>query len=438
MKSDPTNVDLFFGDDFNYVKLPSNNGVIINTFDFVNPPQQWQFGTDGTLTLPTDGNIDTVSGTGGFKLTTDGQIQFASGYSIGGSDTGLGLRMATDRGTILFGNHPEPGTVTHFHIMKQDPYHVDLFLGDDFNYVKLKGYENIAPSQPYGVEIGANDVGDQHVWRFGTDGTTLFPNNTILTSNTSLTVQTKLPATYGPFNGVYFESGNGSVNGVNHSGYAGYFFITTINVNNDGTYSASGYPVSIQNGTNPTYTISGVDLGGASPANDCVLSVTTVNDAITNISVSGTSFLPKWTFRPEGIFTLSNGTNIYGNELFQADAVGGFEFNSFIDNIGGGKKTWTFGTDGSLTFPDTSVQTTAWRNQLSSDLLVNNHKIFGGNGGTVGIRTQSYFNGTGLDAIDYDWTFDADGTTKLPDSSIIRTQNWGSFSLKSDNADIVI
>jgi len=147
--------------------------------------KDWKFGTDGKLTLPTDGSIDTPSGTGGFKITTDGQIQFASGYSIGGSDSGLGLRMATDRGTILFGNHPEPGTTTHFHIMKQDPYHVDLFLGDDLNYVKLKGYENIPPSVPYGVEIGANDVngGDQQVWRFGTDGLLTLPNGSTIGSD---------------------------------------------------------------------------------------------------------------------------------------------------------------------------------------------------------------------------------------------------------------
>jgi hypothetical protein len=36
------------------------------------------------------------------------------------------------------------------------------------------------------------------------------------------------------------------------------------------------------------------------------------------------------------------------------------------------------------------------------------------------------------------WTFGNTGTLTIPDSSTIRTQNWGSFSLKSDNADIVI
>jgi hypothetical protein len=58
-----------------------------------------------------------------------------------------------------------------------------------------------------------------------------------------------------------------------------------------------------------------------------------------------------WEFGTDGTFTLPNGTNIYGDGIFKADAVGGFELNSFTDNIGGGKKTWGFGTDGTLQLP---------------------------------------------------------------------------------------
>jgi hypothetical protein len=92
-----------------------------------------------------------------------------------------------------------------------------------------------------------------------------------------------------------------------------------------------------------------------------------------------------------------------------------------VENFSGipAEINWKFNTNNTLTFPDTTVQTTAWRNQLSSDLSVNNHKIFGGNGGTVGIRTQSYFNGSGLDPIDYDWTFGADGSLTLPSGTTL-------------------
>ena len=163
-------------DDGVYVQTSANNSGTTFT--------NWVFGTDGNLTLPNGGNIDTLSGTGGFKITTDGQIQFASGYSIGGSDTGLGLRMATDRGTILFGNHPEPGTTTHFHIMKQDPYHVDLFLGDDNNYVKLPNTG--------GVEI-ATAGNSQNTWTFGVNGSLQFPQGGTLKVGTVPTQSTGTP-----------------------------------------------------------------------------------------------------------------------------------------------------------------------------------------------------------------------------------------------------
>ena len=123
------------------------NPVVIQT----QGPQfqaNWSFGADGLLTLP------------------DGQ-------SIGSGSLD-GIKMTTDRGTVLFGNSPEcvPTLLTHFHIMKDDPANVDLFLGDDNNYVKLPGSGETA----YGVEIGTN-VGDANIWRFGTDGSLTIPGD---------------------------------------------------------------------------------------------------------------------------------------------------------------------------------------------------------------------------------------------------------------------
>jgi hypothetical protein len=115
----------------------------------------WNFGADGLLTLP-------------------------NGQSIGSGSLD-GIKMTTDRGTVLFGNSPEcvPTLLTHFHIMKDDPANVDLFLGDDNNYVKLPGSGETA----YGVEIGTN-VGSAYTWRFGTDGDLTLPEGgDILDSN---------------------------------------------------------------------------------------------------------------------------------------------------------------------------------------------------------------------------------------------------------------
>ena len=89
-------------------------------------------------------------------------------FTIGGGGTLDGIQMTTDRGTVKFGNTPEcvPTGASHFHIMKQDPTQVDLFFGDDLNYVKL-------PTTG-GVTVQSQGT-DFYTWQFGTDGNLTFP-----------------------------------------------------------------------------------------------------------------------------------------------------------------------------------------------------------------------------------------------------------------------
>ena len=115
-----------------------------------------------------------------WKFDNTGNLILPNGQSIGSGSLD-GIKMTTDRGTVLFGNSPEcvPTLLTHFHIMKDDPANVDLFLGDDNNYVKLPGSGETA----YGVEIGTN-VGSAYTWRFGTGGDLTLPEGgDILDSN---------------------------------------------------------------------------------------------------------------------------------------------------------------------------------------------------------------------------------------------------------------
>jgi len=102
----------------------------------------WAFGTDGNLTLPSSGKI----------VSPDG------------------ITMITNRGSVRFGADIElPGLASHFHIAPTDYGNtVDLFFGDDGNYVKLPNLDN-----GLGVEIGA---GASEIWRFGTDGNITLPN----------------------------------------------------------------------------------------------------------------------------------------------------------------------------------------------------------------------------------------------------------------------
>ena len=92
--------------------------------------------TQNGQTLQSDDWSVTV-GTLASDYTVNGLFADTTKTVISGGSEGIAL--TTDRGTVLFGNQPElPPTVPqHFHIMKKDPTLVDLFLGDDYNFVKL-------------------------------------------------------------------------------------------------------------------------------------------------------------------------------------------------------------------------------------------------------------------------------------------------------------
>ena len=129
---------------------------------------------------------DTTGGAvlGNIISNTDG----SSTYSVSVGTDGV-VTMTTARGGLEFGALPEPGGPTHFHIMKPASENgsggLDLYFGDDYNYV-LQRPDAYDGNPAYGVEIGTNDNdgGDQHVWRFGTDGVLTLPaNGDIVDSN---------------------------------------------------------------------------------------------------------------------------------------------------------------------------------------------------------------------------------------------------------------
>ena len=149
----------------------------------------WNFDGQGRLTLPgayaTGGTLMSPSG---FSLLNTDTFQFprldtasiivppnGSNDPIqlinAGSD---GIRITTPRGTVLFGNQPEIIITQshHFHIMKQDPAEVDLFFGDDYNYLKLPKEGN--------VWLSANGP----TWTFNSDGNLTLPSEGNITSST--------------------------------------------------------------------------------------------------------------------------------------------------------------------------------------------------------------------------------------------------------------
>jgi len=117
----------------------------------------WDFGVDGVLTLP-------------------------NGSTIGDGEAGVGVPITTARGTILLGNLAEcAGGESHFHIMKAGQQAIDLFLGDDSNYVKLP--------DTGGVEIATQNF-NQYSWTFGTDGDLEIPGD--IKSNGNINIDINL------------------------------------------------------------------------------------------------------------------------------------------------------------------------------------------------------------------------------------------------------
>jgi len=158
-----------------------NNGATIAT-KYSTDAHTWTFNNSGALTFPQGTTIATADGTDAFIIDgavdkdiqiytysgptptahgwtfgADGNLTLPAGGAINNTD---GIKLVTDRGTLAIGTNMElPGVAGHFHIAfngsNSNPPASDLFLGDDYNYVKLPGSQ-LNPDT-FGVEIGTDN-----------------------------------------------------------------------------------------------------------------------------------------------------------------------------------------------------------------------------------------------------------------------------------------
>ncbi len=163
--------------------IASGEGISLEAVDQTDPmnltANNWYFSPTGEMHLPLAGKISNNANS--WYFGANGNLTLPIGTVIGGSDPTQGITLTTNRGTLLLGNTPERiGSPQHFHIMANTQYIggydqplFDLFLGSDFNYVQLPGYD----ADQLGVDIGTNNLtgGLQYKWRFGTDGTFTLP-----------------------------------------------------------------------------------------------------------------------------------------------------------------------------------------------------------------------------------------------------------------------
>jgi len=152
---DPTTVDLFLGDDNQYVKIEKNSGNIVIGAN--NDTYNWTFGADGNLTLPVDGVIK----------NSDGNI-----YGGGGSAGILGANIGAVAPTTVNGSLWYDTT-------------------DGRTYVRVSGtWVDAAPQvlAPVSTYLGNLTVEDTTIfsdlsgWTFGGDGSVTFPDATVQTT----------------------------------------------------------------------------------------------------------------------------------------------------------------------------------------------------------------------------------------------------------------
>ena len=240
--------------------------------------KDWLFGTDGNLTLP-------------------------NGQSIGSGSLD-GIKMTTDRGTVLFGNSPEcvPTLLSHFHIMKEDASAVDLFLGDDNNYVKLPGDGEIA----YGVEIGTN-VGSAYTWRFGTDGKLNLPAGGDIVDSNGLTVLGG-----GGGGTIWTNDANGCLRAeLSATGFEAFTEESHIDLQNSGIWSIGSYGNATFIGNNEFANLNDLSLRSG----DATFITTNLRENGNHqwkFGLDGTTTFPNNTIKNDNDLNISTGTETAG------------------------------------------------------------------------------------------------------------------------------
>jgi hypothetical protein len=370
---------------------------------------KWEFDNTGSLTLPREGKIYGIGdGVGGGDrygyISWDGNSSGdGSGYNTMRLVPDLQGLEAADQYIIL---DPTGGVPGHIHIRAggtQDNSGAHLYLGGEHSHVKISAGLNPP------VTIMAND----NAWIFGTDGA--------ITTSDAFTIKTPngVPSSVSNINsqggyniGTYTNlattGGTGTGLTVNAS-TAGNGYISTITINTAGTGYTNGDAITMigGDGFGVTFTIgvAGTNSWAFGTSGDLTIPGDIKGTANTSIIVDNVVLFANVTveqaqpYGPSGsrVFISESAYPTLGSIVQVGDTVTigwGAPITVTITNITGGGlwelrfnqiitaelilnpgtititsaqvNTWTFDNDGGLTFPDGTVQTTAWTGTFST------------------------------------------------------------------------
>ena len=339
------------------IRSEGNINIDINLSD--STLRRWQFGEDGNLTLPQGGNISEGGGfTGAIRLTPSGGANANQAlliYPTAGAPEGDHLHLTAGGGAT------------------------ELYLGNDYHYVKLVDGGNVE------IKATTANFSATAAWTFGTDG--------VLASDDEFIIK----APNGIPTSVYNYSGDGGWNSPPYTNLA-----TT--TNNLGT----GLTVNVSTAVGGYIDINAITINTAGTGYKTGdLIIITNENSLTGTFVVGVAGTNSWTFGTSGSLTLPIGVSIDSsvsplypkiiadsgkafsvqgqgnsgsaalawsvdpNSAGQYAAVGvtkegGDNLAKVVlqaqSNSGDGAtvKLWKFDETGAFTFPDNTVQTTAW------------------------------------------------------------------------------
>jgi hypothetical protein len=291
----------------------------------------------GTLITGGGSGSSLVNGANTVSLDSDGKLTLPNGSTIGDVDSFAGVPITTARGTILLGNSPEIGQADHFHIMKGGQQALDLFLGDDSNYVKLP--------DAGGVEIATQNF-NQYSWTFGTDGHLTIPGD--IKSNGNINIDINLSDStlhrwqFGEDGELTLPGGRTRIGTTVDS--------DAIIANEDEVFGV------IAQGTNGAVHLMWIeDLENAYTSNLAAVYINSGGPGSVRIATGANSGPGPnyWEFNNSGALTFPQGTT-----FATTDETGAFIIDGAADKdvqiytySGETARGWTFGTDGSLTLP---------------------------------------------------------------------------------------
>ena len=235
-----------------------------------------------------------------------------------------GISIVTQRGELAIGANMEaPGVIEHYHIAFRGSNSTtpqsDLIVGDDFNHVKVNG-------GAYGVNIATNDRngGEQYTWQFRNTGESYLGGDTVYLNPNGA-------------GALYADANTGVVTIGDYLGSGGSPAMpgTTVAVGGVGdAFRISRAQESGPEAYNPTW------IFGATGAT-VFPGIIDFNNYRSTIGIASIGASP----------TLAN--------TFVIEAMS--DVPIIVSTLDGyGRENWTFGVDGSLTFPDSTVQTTAY------------------------------------------------------------------------------